>query len=287
VYLEETREGRAGVRRRPAVRRWIGASVAAVVCAGVVVWAAESRRGANLPAPLAAPQEPLLPNLQAAPPDELQAGTGDDTGEAYIFFTATIANVGRGPFLVHAVRAGDSSNWRVSQRFHEARGSVSERIVPGAELVWGGHGHNHWHVHLGASYQLRSRSGKLVREYAKVGFCFFDQLPLDPPPRFAARTQRIPKTTCNGRSRRSVDMGLSPGWQDPYQWTLPDQRLPVGGLADGVYRLVARADPDNWFRESDERDNTAWVDIRLTTSVSPARVRVLASGGPGVLPPAR
>ena len=76
-------------------------------------------------------------------------------------------------------------------------------------------------------------------------------------------------------------MGLSPGWQDPYTWTLPDQRLDITGLPDGRYRLVAMADPNNWFRETNERNNTTWVDIELRTSVSPPHVKVLSIGPHG------
>ena len=72
--------------------------------------------------------------------------------------------------------------WRVSQRFDEPDGSTSE-IVTNGDVVWGGHGHDHWHVHLGASYWLtRPGSSAVLRSYDKVGFCFFDQR----PPRDAA-----------------------------------------------------------------------------------------------------
>ena len=58
-------------------------------------------------------------------------------------------------------------------------------------------------------------------------------------------------------------MGLSPGWADPYPWILPDQRLLLTGLDDGVYRLWAAADPGSWFREANETNNATWVDLRL------------------------
>jgi len=241
--------------------------------AGAVVWAASSHGAADLPPPLQAPRQPVLPDLTISALNELYAGTGDDTGHAYLFFTAAVANVGRGPFVVHAVRVDTSGSWRVSQRFRESDGSESEHVVDGAGLVWGGHGHNHWHVHLGASYELLSPAGDVLRSYEKVGFCFFDQLRLDP----AAGPPRFPRTTCSGPTRLSLQMGISPGWSDPYQWTLPDQRIDVTGLKDGIYRLVARADPDDWFREATEENNERSVEIRLTTSVSPARVAVLAT----------
>ena len=60
--------------------------------------------------------------------------------------------------------------------------------------------------------------------------------------------------------------------------THPDQGLPIIGLGDGIYRLTATADPDRWFRETNERNNTTWVELRLTTSVDPPLVKVVRSG---------
>ena len=76
-------------------------------------------------------------------------------------------------------------------------------------------------------------------------------------------------------------MGLSPGWSDPYPWALPDQRLDVTGLEDGVYRLWATADPGGWFRETNERNNLTWVDLRLTLSSSPPRLEIVDRGPAG------
>ena len=144
------------------------------------------------------------------------------------------------------------------------------RAATPATLVWGGHGHNHWHVRLGASYRLfRSGATTPVRTYAKVGYCFFDQIPFRPSLPQAPRVPVFPADTCGGKERLKLEMGVSPGWADPYSWTLPDQRIDVTGLPDGRYRLLAIADPHNWFRESDERNNETWVDLRVTTSVSP------------------
>ena len=82
------------------------------------------------------------------------------------------------------------------------------------------------------------------------------------------------KTPATGARRSALEMGLSPGWQDPYTWLLPDQRLDITGLPDGKYRLVAKADPNNWFRETDERNNVTWVDLALRTNAGSPRVTV-------------
>ena len=208
-----------------------------------------------------------------SPLTEISASSAPDSGDAYIEFTATVSNVGIGALLIHAVRADRRGRWRVSQRFDEPDGSLSERITDG-DVVWGGHGHNHWHVHMGASYWItRPGSTEPLRLYDKVGFCFFDQRRLVEQPPTAPARPRFPKTGCNLEDTLEFTMGLSPGWADPYHWTLPDQRILVSGLKDGVYRLWAKADPGGWFRESNERNNATWVDLRLTPSSHAAEGR--------------
>ena len=68
-------------------------------------------------------------------------------------------------------------------------------------------------------------------------------------------------------------MGLSPGWADPYPWALPDQRLLLTGLDDGVYRLWAAADPGRWFKEANETNNATWVDSASGSTDAAARRR--------------
>jgi hypothetical protein len=231
------------------------------------------------PPQLAPPREPLLPDLTMPPLIEFLAGFNEGSNTQDLLFTANIANVGRGPFLVHAARGDERGAWRVSQRFLEPDGSTTEAETEG-DMVWGGHGHNHWHVELGATYELRAPDGEMLRRYAKVGYCFFDQLAYDLTLPGAPKKGRFPVGTCSEQSTLALDMGLSTGWSDPYQWTLPDQRLDVTGLPDGEYRLWAKADPDDWFRESDETNNVTWADVRLTTSMSPPRVKVIRRSPP-------
>ena len=202
-------------------------------------------------------------------------------GGAYVQFTAAVANVGVGAFIVHAVRADRRGSWRVSQRFREPDGSTSEALTEG-DVVWGGHGHDHWHVHLGASYWLtRPDSTDVLRSYDKVGFCFFDQRPLIAQPSTAPRRPQFPKTACNGQNTLQFTMGLSPGWADPYPWALPDQRLLLTGLDDGVYRLWATADPGGWFREANETNNATWIDLRVNVHSTPPAVEAVQRGPSG------
>ena len=59
-------------------------------------------------------------------------------------------------------------------------------------------------------------------------------------------------------------MGLSVGWGDRYQWNLPDQYIDITELPAGQYRLLAIADPSNWFVETIETNNSTWVDLQPT-----------------------
>ncbi|WP_204312910.1 hypothetical protein, partial [Stenotrophomonas maltophilia] len=56
------------------------------------------------------------------------------------------------------------------------------------------------------------------------------------------------------------------------------QRLDVTGLPDGRYRLVATADPEDWFREVGEKNNSAWALVDLETSSHPPTVTVVRQG---------
>jgi len=248
--------------------------VAAAVAITVAYWPEST------PARLAAPVRPILPDLAMSPLTDVTSGVTPD-GKQYVSFTASIGNVGPGPFIVHAVRGDQRGSWRVSQRFRERDAPTSEVETPGT-MVFGGHGHDHWHVQLGASYWLtHAGSSEVLRRYSKVGYCFFDQVRLRVQPADAPVIPTFDKDTCNGRRTLELEMGLSPGWTDPYYWTLPDQRLLVTGLADGVYRLWADADPSDWFRETNETNNRTWIDVRLTLSTRPPRATVVRVGPAG------
>jgi hypothetical protein len=68
---------------------------------------------------------------------------------------------------------------------------------------------------------------------------------------------------CNTKpGTRRVRLGTSVGWSDIYPATYPEQYLDVTGLR-GCFAYRHTADPRNGIYESNERNNTAQVIVRL------------------------
>lgn len=219
--------------------------------------------GAEIPTP----DQPILPDLVTSPLADFLVGTDELTGDEALRFTATIANVGDGTLRVEARRSnGSDPRWAVVQWFDEPDGTRSGARIE-ANLVFGGHGHEHWHLRFGAAYRLSAAgaSEDLV-DHTKAGYCFFDQVPLDPAPDGVPTEPTFATGSCGKPGTTSIMMGLSPGWSDPYQWYLEDQSVDISGMPDGKYRLTAIADPDGWIRESDEANNETWVDLEFGTN---------------------
>jgi hypothetical protein len=190
-------------------------------------------------------------------------------GQLQLRFSATIVNVGQGPFELNATRPDAASSFSVVQKVYGTGGSASIPI-PGADLVWGGDGHVHWHVRNLETYELdRLDNGSKVGTGMKGGFCFYDStvfnrsLPGAPP-----AAVYVPGTVCgqNDQSASAVRMGISVGYGDRYPSILPDQFIDVTNLTSGNYRLYATADLSGLFTEANESNNQTWVDLKLQIS---------------------
>jgi hypothetical protein len=221
--------------------------------------------------------EPVLPDLVPVPPVDLHTGIDELTGQELVYFTSVLANVGAGDLVLSAEREGgllgggvDGAEWFVSQSIiYDQEGAETRPVA--ASMVWGGDGHNHWHVEDIARYWLQAlgASNEPIDEFAprydfKIGFCFFDSHAYqsdrpDRPPEPVYRS-----STCGDEGDRAISMGLSVGWSDTYAWTLVGQEIEVTGLESGRYRIWAEADPQRWFVESSAENNVTWVDVDLS-----------------------
>jgi hypothetical protein len=124
--------------------------------------------------------------------------------------------------------------------------------------------HGHWHIRGAARYELRDAGGgKLVRLRYKRGFCLFDSSRYRPLLPGAPNKPVFPRDGCGTKRDLRLAMGVSVGWKDDYYWLIAGQEFDVTDLPDGKYRLLAEVDPGKWFRESNERNNTTWVDLEI------------------------
>ncbi|RIQ13679.1 hypothetical protein DY240_25515 [Jiangella rhizosphaerae] len=224
---------------------------------------------------------PVLPDLVPEPPVDVHT---KDNGDGWqIEFSSVLVNVGEGEFLLFADRPTADDPWVATQGIAHDGGGV-EVVPSGAEVEWGGDGHDHWHVRRVVTYRLVpiDDSGTPApdggRTDTKVGFCIYD---------FGRELDGVGpddavfgREGCQPEDALSLTMGLSPGWGDTYEWNLPGQSIDVTDLPDGPYRLWTEADEGGHFAEVTTDNNTTWVDVELTTAGGGARTAVVTAVGP-------
>ena len=195
-----------------------------------------------------------------APLTGIVGGLNED-GTRTVRFGVMIVNQGAGDFVLRARRSSLlADDWRVIQRVSEAGGGYTETSSP-ATLIYGGDGHDHWHIREVESHTIETLDGTVVGHVVKSGFCFFDTNLVHPDLPGAPGAGVYLSAGCGGRIDSAATMGLSVGWGDEYPWHLFEQEIDITALEEGRYRLRAVVDPQGWFDESDETNNEVSVDI--------------------------
>ncbi len=233
----------------------------------------------------------LYPDLIALPPADLYLSRevlADGTSHHLLRFSTTVANVGEGRLELRGAPApgGGTVVW---QHLYDAPGGgkLVTRLPVGADLV----DHpQHRHVHFADFFGftlmrqgLRGISWPLPGTNGKLSSCVFDAVLVD---RTARESQHY--RDCGPNLQ-----GLSSGWGDIYDASLPDQWIDLGPdrgvppLVDGTYTLRASADPLNHLDEGGrEANNAAAVsfvvrDGRIVGQPEPARCTLMgAESGP-------
>jgi Lysyl oxidase len=204
-----------------------------------------------------------LPDLRMAPLDDLQIENTQDS-RRLLRFDALIVNVGAGAFELRGERDAAATEMNVTQHIFDSSGGQRDRPTT-ATMFYAGDGHNHWHVKDLAEYSLlkkRNNKRSVVRTDAKQGFCFFDTRPFG-----STQEAHYLRGCANGQPNAlTVTVGISRGWGDLYAATTVGQYVEITGLADGRYRLKAKADSGQWFKEKKEKNNSTWVDIQISGS---------------------
>jgi len=227
-----------------------------------------------MPAGPASAATDRLPDLAMAKLQHLSTERTTD-GHWRLRFSAIIVNVGSGPFEFRAQRSSTTTtSWSSSQVIYDDAGGSRLVSTPSVQLVYGGDGHDHWHVKDLERYwlvPLDNTSGNRIAQ--KAGFCFFDNYQYKLTLPGAPQARVYPRSGCGTQTSLTLKTGLSIGWGDKYEWSLPDQYIDITGLPDGKYRLWAMADQADAFQESDNSNNSTWADLQITAATGVTVIR--------------
>jgi hypothetical protein len=195
----------------------------------------------------------LLPDLVVEPQQSFvtRIDTGTLAGRTLLRLSTATANVGAGRLEIRARSVIDATSREVVQRIYRSDGSYSERL---AGTFTHHPEHAHFHFDGWTEFGLREIDpdgaiGALVAGGAKQSFCLLDLVVHDASNPGFRRPGLY--TTCG-----SDVQGITPGWSDLYNFSLPGQWIDITGLSPGVYWLEAIVDPEDRVLESDETNNS-------------------------------
>ncbi len=210
-------------------------------------------------------------------PDEM----AEDASVRCLRFSFGYQNAGDGPFDVRfepLTEAGGVAT-RVRQRIFVADRTLhtytdNEFIEQPAGTATYHEIHGHWHYD--AVFQARlfevidPEQGQLepLGEAEKRGACAHDWVLVD----FERFYQDLAGTADSGTdcsfaftnpTSSRMRIGLSRGWADIYTAELSDNYVDYGLAGDGTYLVRVWSDPNDYIRETNERDNVAYTLIEV------------------------
>jgi hypothetical protein len=237
---------RSGQRRGSSVTGFVVLAVLALLAMPFAGWTTPAR-GAGAA---------LFPDLVAFPPADLyvsREALADGRAHLLLRFTASSWNAGEGPLeLAGAPEPGGITVW---QQIYDAPtgGQVVARRRLAADL-FDHPQHRHFHLADYFAFTLTRRgpfgiSWSLPSATGKLSSCVFDDILVDQanqPPRHY--------TGCGADTQ-----GMSPGWGDTYDASLPGQWVDLGDgpLPDGTYALRVTVDPLDRIAEGGRESNNA------------------------------
>lgn len=213
--------------------------------------------------------EPTLPNLRPDKPYDINLGYSDNfdfnNPTEALRFSMGSGNIGKYALDLLGLPPKDETRTAASQCVAWIEKVCTQRQEAGEFIFHAAHGH--WHLDSFASYELRRVTKKgavdttatgLVATSGKVSFCMMDTRPVTPPAE--GETAVGFYNTCTG-----VYQGISAGWADVYDFSLPGQQIVVKDIPDGTYALVVRSNVDQQLLETNYADNMAYEIITLST----------------------
>jgi hypothetical protein len=209
------------------------------------------------PTPTADPNPLSLPDLYTLPPSNLTIETHHSPQQRLLRLSNSIANSGPGTLELWGESDPSTGKTIVTQRIYTSDGAFVDLVA--GEFFFHPQ-HDHWHLMNFARYELwtLSPSGWLegvVGLTDKVSYCLRDNF----------RVRSLQPTTGPAYLLCYHEMqGISAGWVDRYQSTLPGQVIDITGLpSHGFYALRSIVDPEDQLLEANEANNDVLVYIEI------------------------
>lgn len=179
-------------------------------------------------------------------------------GRTHLLLSFGTANIGAGPIIFRGLQPPNpDGSLNAVQRIMRSDSSWWERPAG----ILGFHPeHGHAHLDDWAQYRIREYLpgggvGPILAEGPKTSFCIVDfddydlSLPNSPP---------NPVYFCG-----SDIQGISVGWIDIYEMSVPGQSIDITDLPGDLYWLEGEFDPENKFLEADKANNFARKPVTL------------------------
>lgn len=202
----------------------------------------------------------LYPDLKTAtyPLRSNRIDTTTLPGRVLLRFSNGVANVGKGRLELKGGSINGNGTRNVYQRIYSSHGGFTSRLA--GSFTYHPE-HSHTHFNNVASYKLRkivgtTGIGSIVAQSEKVSFCLYDESVYNSGLPYYSNYPRY-------RSCGSSIQGISVGWVDVYDRSLPGQWIDITNVPSGNYWLESTADPENKILESNETNNTSRIKVSI------------------------
>jgi len=185
-----------------------------------------------------------------------------EEGRIHLRLSNATPNIGDGPLEIFGVElkdhAGEEETIPVMQRIYRSDASFYDRE---SGLFEYHPTHHHIHLQDWSRYRLREilpndGVGGVVGESEKTSFCLLDSRVYD---------KTLPGAPASPvfRNCDQGTQGISVGYEDLYDKSLPDQWIDITDVPNGEYWLESEADAGDVILEKDETNNVARVKVLI------------------------
>jgi hypothetical protein len=215
----------------------------------------------SLALPARSATELLLPDLTTIDSWLVKAHKKKVQGRMQLRFGVPIYNMGAGPLEMRGHRDNTSEEMQGTQVVYDNAGG-SQNFSLG---TWEYHeAHHHWHVADVADYRLKNLNGDVVATTPKVSYFLEDTKKIDRTlPGAPVRHVYTWNPKFRRRSLLALTTGISVGWADVYDSSVPGQFIDITGLPHGDYILEVEVNPTRVLMESNYDNNVVDVPLHL------------------------